>query len=493
MKIIKILIGFSFLLISDLYGQIKLSEIMGNPDGSEYTDEFIEIYNSGDTTVKLTNFYLVAEDDTSNIVFLTDSVLEAGHYGIILDSDYDTTSGNYEENIPDSISRFTINRANFSSYNISNSSSELIQILSNNYTMIDTHSTNPSYDNGYSDERINFEKDIWESSLNINGTPGFENSTFLLDYDLIVTIENSTYSNDSIFINLSILNYSQKTSSAFDINYCIDTDLDSKMTDETIYTKTITDTIQPLDTLNIMLSIPPYFKGANRVIVELDYSEDEDTTNNIDFAIVNVPLDSNDFIITEFVRAPRDIHSAEYFEILSQCDSPINLMNLQFSDMTGTVPIEDEIIVEKDSFFVFTESVELTESFPDLKNVCVMSNWRSLNNTSDQIFLTDFYDNYIDKVIYTLDWDIPDDYAAELISPKLNNNNKSNWKAVQSGSPGFENFSQLVEYNLIATINDCNYSSDLINFNLTIQNYSQNPSSTFDINYCIDTNLDSNF
>ncbi len=449
-----------------------------------YAAEYLEIYSNTAYPVNLKNIK-IADNIGSAVITNENNILRSHEYFVaVKDSSLwqlYSKPGNWLQlsNLPSQ-----------------NNSEDLIEIRNSNDLVIDMVDYKSLWDTG---DDIAFERlsELLPSNESSSwaktdtGSPGFKNNNQLAKNDLIATISDYNYSNDLINLDLTIQNYSQNASSLFDINYCIDTDLNSKMTGETIYSTTVSEAIQPIDTMNISLSIPPYFKGANRVIVELDYSEDEDTTNNVDSEIINVPLDSNDFVITEFVYAPGDIHSAEYFEILSQSEKPINFLNLRFSDLTDTVTIENEVIVEKDSFYVFTESVELTESFPDLENVCVMDNWRSLNNTSDQILLTDFYDNYIDKVIYTSDWNIPSDYSAELISPKLNNNDKSNWKAVQPGSPGFENYSQLVEYNLIATISDYNYSNDLINFDVTVQNYSQNASSLFNINYCIDTDLNS--
>ena len=745
-----------FISTNIIFGQIKLSELMIDPNGSEYTDEFIEIYNYSDSTIKLTDYYYLVDDDTLSISTFPDSTLEAEHYGIILDPDYDTTFGNYSGLIPDSVVQFTVGGSGFS---LTNSSPKLIQILSESFALIDSHLTgNPFPDAGHSDERIKYDKNIWKSSLNINGTPGFKNSvspdeyeleiiidscyffdneiigtgeiiniglndigsidlqvwndfnfdsiyttdefkyselindtlhsedtttfnfslsydllgsnqifakvknsthnisdsTFknvsvplnekdllinefypipvktyaaeyleiysnttypvnlkdikiadnktsavitnennilrsheyfvavkdsslwqlyskpenwlqlsnlpsqnnsedlieirnsndlvidmvdykslwdtgddiaferlsellpsnessswaktdtgspgfennnqLVEHDLIITISDYNYSNDLINFDVTVQNYSQNANSPFDINYCIDTDLNSKMTGETIYSTTVSEAIQPIDSLNISLNIPPYFKGANRVIVELDYSEDEDTTNNIDSEIINVSLDSNDFIITEFLRAPGDVHAAEYFEILSQSEKPINFLNLRFSDLTGTVTIENEVIVEKDSFFVFTESVELTESFPDLKNVCVMNNWRSLNNTSDQILLTDFYDNYIDKIAYTSDWNIPSDYSAELINPQLSSNEESNWKAVQPGSPGKTNLSFAKDNEVLLyaiSIEDSVEINETISFSCVAKNIGQENINRITLQFFIDKNADS--
>ncbi|MEA3501056.1 MAG: lamin tail domain-containing protein, partial [Candidatus Marinimicrobia bacterium] len=150
--------------------------------------------------------------------------------------------------------------------------------------------------------------------------------------------------------------------------------------------------------------------------------------------------------------------------------------------------------VEKDSFFVFTESVELTESFPDLKNVCVMSNWRSLNNTSDQIFLTDFYNNYINKITYTSDWDIPDDYAAELINPKLSSNDDSNWQAVQPGSPGKTNPSFANDKEIILSsisIADSVETDKTISFSCVATNIGQETINGVTLEFFIDANADS--
>ncbi|MEA1986282.1 MAG: lamin tail domain-containing protein, partial [Candidatus Marinimicrobia bacterium] len=127
-------------------------------------------------------------------------------------------------------------------------------------------------------------------------------------------------------------------------------------------------------------------------------------------------------------------------------------------------------------------------------NYSVMNNWRSLNNISDKILISDFYDNEIDIIEYDSDWNIPSDYSAELVNPVLNNSDKSNWKAVQPGSPGKTNPSFAIDKEISLSnisIVDSVEINENISFSCVAKNIGQTNISEIILDFYIDENLDS--
>ncbi|MEA3499962.1 MAG: lamin tail domain-containing protein, partial [Candidatus Marinimicrobia bacterium] len=491
MKIIKIVIIFLFLLINDLYSQIKLSELMIDPNGDESTDEFVEIFNNSDSTIKITDYYYSDIDDTLSILTFPDSILKAKHYGIILDPDYDTTSGNYSGLIPDSASQFTVGGSGLS---LTNSTPKSIRILSENYAIVDSHSTgNPFPNSGYSDERIKYGENNWRTSKSVNGTPGFKNSVSPNDFELTVTIDSCSFFNDKIIGTIKIINTGLNDIKNVDLQVWNDSNFDSTFTSgEFKYSEVINDSLYCGDTSNFNFSLSYQMLGSNQIFTKVTnstYSIFDSTYKN-----VIVPLNEKDLLINEFYPRPVKTYSAEYLEIYNNSSYMINLKNLKIADNTSSEIItNDNHILQQDEYFVAVEDSSLWQLFSKPLNWLQLNGLPTQNKYYDLIEIQDDNGTQIDMVDYQSSWDTDDDIAFERLSSLLPSNESSSWAKTDTGSPGFKNNNQLAEYDLSATINDCNYSSDLINFNLTIQNYSQNPSSTFDINYCIDTNLDSNF
>lgn len=66
---------------ADVLTQVRLSELLPNPSGSEIDDEYIELFNSGTTTVRLAGTVLA--DESSVYTFSDDQTIGPGEYFII--------------------------------------------------------------------------------------------------------------------------------------------------------------------------------------------------------------------------------------------------------------------------------------------------------------------------------------------------------------------------------------------------------------------------
>jgi len=77
--------------ITGLDGQaLTINEVMTDPVGSDYYDEFIELYNYGDLAVTLSGYYLEINDYVDTLSFVADygDVLLPHSFALIMDRGY---------------------------------------------------------------------------------------------------------------------------------------------------------------------------------------------------------------------------------------------------------------------------------------------------------------------------------------------------------------------------------------------------------------------
>ncbi len=75
--------------------QVVINEIMFAPQGSEFFDEYIELFNAGDRAVDLTG-WRIGDDDETNALVGEAMVLAPGAYALVMDEGYGTRSTHYD-------------------------------------------------------------------------------------------------------------------------------------------------------------------------------------------------------------------------------------------------------------------------------------------------------------------------------------------------------------------------------------------------------------
>jgi hypothetical protein len=421
------------LLTSFLPAQILLNEFMIDPE-NDNTGEYIEIYNAGDTVIDLSLYYICDAQDTDKIIPFPDALLYPGQYGLLLDPDY---SGEYDHLLPDSIPCFSIPDSRFGMYGISNSTHKPFSILSQELEIIDIYITgSPVWpDATFSIERDRFQDTLWSMSSDPFGTPGFRNSSSPKDHDLSISDLCLNVVDNILSIELSINNIGLKEISQFNYGYIVDISNYQTHLNDTIIVHL--DTLVKAGASLLFHTVHELnFRGAFTLTAYIEYPDNcRDTTRSSGFA----PIRENELIITEFVSQTGDDFSCEYIELLSRSKYPIQVMELEIYDMTGSTRVLSDYILMPDSMFVLAQSASFHDDFPSVSNYIIPPAWRSLNNSEDDIRLLNHSGSPICNLHYNAVWDILPDCAMQLVDTALNYRDPLNWESSQHGSPGSYN------------------------------------------------------
>tara|TARA_B100001123_G_scaffold444678_1_gene594186 strand:+ start:992 stop:1840 length:849 start_codon:yes stop_codon:yes gene_type:complete len=167
---------------------VRLTEVMYDPAGSELTDEFTEVQNIGPLPVDMTGWRVGEGAVTEALIAVGSASLASGQFGLLLDPDYELGVGAYAP-LPGDASLFLLDDGTFGRSGLSNTQAETIVLLNAQGDTIDTHTYSIGTDEGFSEERTRGIEDLWSAMLWRGGTPGSINSISPKEMDLEVTAD----------------------------------------------------------------------------------------------------------------------------------------------------------------------------------------------------------------------------------------------------------------------------------------------------------------
>ncbi len=167
------------------YPSVILSEIFANPTGA-LNSEWIELINISDSLILLDNWQIY--DASGNVMSLS-GIIESNEYLVLVQDKF-----NFENYYSNSITSI-IEPDNWTTLN---NSSETV-VLVDNYGII---SDNFEYENSFAEnhswsrDENNLAEKIWGRSVNLGGTPGYENELYPVQSNSIniVTITPTHFS-----------------------------------------------------------------------------------------------------------------------------------------------------------------------------------------------------------------------------------------------------------------------------------------------------------
>ncbi len=408
-------ISLVLLAISLQANDIRISEVMSNPQGSEYENEFIEIYNQSDHVMQINGWVISDGSGVDTIAHLSGPIqLQAHGYAIILDPGYVFSTGPYSTLIPDSIPVYTISTdASFGSGGLANTSESVI-IYSPDSLTVSQMSWSRASDNGYSWERVSTDTPdslaIWQQSLVENGTPGFRNSVQAPQYNLSLQdiIINHDQLGEAVEVNLTIKNSGEKAVGGFSL-YLYRDDNQNEIPDMTDWelSQEYSDSIASQETLEIPLILFELESGVHQVEARIFAAGDEqETDDTIRFQIVG-HYPENVVSVSEIMFSPASDQGGEWIEIRNISEAPVSLQGWTLSDANQTrYPITDSLhYLQPDCLLTLCREQAVLEYFSlPLDKALMLETWPTLNATSDSVRLFDAKGHLVSRAFYRGSW-----------------------------------------------------------------------------------------
>jgi len=331
-------------IFTSIFSQtITLNEVMADPAGADYYDEFIELYNCGDSAVELNGWCLKINEYTDSLSFVTDygDTLPGHGFTVIMDRGYlvDNKSSTYEDLIPDNALLVTIQDNSLARSGLTNTAASQIYLLNSRGDTVSAVLTMGKPQSGYSWEKIvpegNNQSSNWGNSRNLRGTPGFRNSLSPYDYDVMVSGLKQVSPvgivkpEEPIEIDFVVKNVGQQVAEAVQIGLGADRDLD-RVIDDTYLE--VTETLGPGDSVIKAVRLPGFDSGRHCLLAQAELMTDEFPNNDRDSLDIEVSFWPKCLVINEFMYYPATDSGGEWVELLNISADTVNLKNWSFND-----------------------------------------------------------------------------------------------------------------------------------------------------------------
>ena len=426
------------MVIFSLFSALIINEVMSNPAGLESgagspgdRNEFIEIYNSGNDTVDISQ-YLIADRSVSDNIQAWDTtfpdpnaitgttLIPPKFYGVIMDPEYiDSGDGTHLQPYRFSDSTIVL-KIDDTTIGDGLSSKDTIYLISPAGDTIDFFAQGESSVDGVSYERVNpflpGNTDNTKLCVDSSGsTPGKRNSVFMGNGIYISTL-NLTDTLISVTLFNPGLDLTGDTIFIYD-----DYNRDGlKAEDELIYSEFVT--LDGGDSLKV-LRPATFDQGVHLVVAMTGYSRMQ--------RYIRIGNKIGDLVINEIMAAP-DL-GCEWIELYNPNGFSLSVKGWMIQGRTlGDVALEplSYLIVADDS----TEFISVY-GMPDAP---LMSLSLSLANTGDTIDLMTQDSFVMDRTFYT---ETERGFSIEKINPLLPSDELTSWSTsvVAGGTPGRRN------------------------------------------------------
>lgn len=439
-----------FMLTISLYAsEIRISEVMANPQGSEYENEFIEIYNPNDHVMHIKGWILSDGTGLDSITHMAGpELIHAKGYGLVLDPGYDLLGGIYSGLIPDSIPLYTISTdGTFGSGGLSNSG-ESVLIRNMDSSIVSSMSWDKSTDNGYSWERVDLNAPdsiaVWEMSLIENGTPGYVNSVTPDRFDLNIEWVRISESEDRVQVAILVHNHGSED--------VVNSDLIIRITRQFDELHNLTRTIPSISSGDSLLWYESFSIdqcGWIQTSVQTQVSEDSDVFNIESY----ISCDPTPLIINEIMPIPPAAED-EWVEIFNRSSLTMNLRGWSIADnsMSLKTICDSSLYVMSGEYLLLLKGLNVSGVKWGTQQ-WVIDGFPTLNNSADEVSLSDPTDTMIDRIAYDETTGLVEGRSLERV--RTDGSGSDNWRvsvAAEGSTPGSRNSLHLVELGTGITI-----------------------------------------
>lgn len=515
LKIVILIIFIPAFGVQQARSQIILSEVMFDPVGADYYDEFIEIFNlSHSDTVDLSGWKISDGSDVDRIVAVQHGLkLQPRQYGIILDSGYFGNSSRYNQLIPSDALIVTIDDAAFGSSGLTNTSPKPIILISNRGDTVAYYVYSIDNPPGYSDEKINLagpdSSENWANSKVLNGTPGSPNSVSELGYNIKVVLQASpaeVQPAHPVALIASVTNIGGQPALDITLTFFEDLNGDSSATsDEQLGERMLIPiALQKNESYQTNLTFDSLSSGIHLFLVHAEFAFDQDLSDNWSTKVVKIGFRPRQIVINEIMYRPAG-QQPEWFEIFNPAQQPINLKEWQFSDANTNQKFrlsDSNLSIASGGFVIVAESANLKQYYSNITSPVIIPTrgWPALNNNGDAIELYDPIGTVVDQVSYSPSWGNEPGISLERKDPSGNSDDPSNWGQSQhseGATPGMENSIAPAAFDLelsnIQFLPTAIHAQEAISMIASIANVGRNTVSHFQFLCFIDLNRDEVF
>ena len=496
-------------LLAQVDSSLIISEVMFYPASGP--NEFIEIYNTSTiNTIDLDSFKIIYSTSNPDIIVgaAEGTLLQPNSFAVVLEGDYPFGAGIYDGLIPTEALILKIDNNSFGTSGMANTSDRPIWLINTVDDTLEAYTYSANNSQTFSDEKINLVKDSstanWANSLVQNGTPGFQNSVTPVQFDLalssLIFTPTLLFEGDDVTITANVQNLGSEAAANYSVEIYNDVNFDSVADPgELIFSQNYFNLASgdSISASTVMNSLPA---GNYQVIAQVDFAPDENLLNNskIKTFIVHPPGNIfNDVVINEIMYSPYT-GEPEWVELFNNTNQSINLGGWRFADTTSGVILGPPIgpVLEPNDFIILSAS-ETIHNFYDIPVEVLVLNLPSLNNTGDNLSLTDFNGELIDSVAYNPSWGGSNEHSLERVSSVAGSNDPLNWGtsvSIYRATPGRINSLTQKDFDLVAADISFNpqypLSEDTVSISAKVENAGLN-SATYSIQLFEDTNLDS--
>jgi len=441
---------------------IRINEIMYHPETGE--PEWVELYVAQDS-VDFRHWILKDAGHKGEAISGTKHLYQQGEF-VILAEDQSVLQSYPDLDFP------VITVDHFPTLNNGTDSVRIFDATTNLQDDFE-YSSEMGGDVGISLERINLaatttEANNWGSSVSeLGATPGNINSIAILDNDVVVDPISVTVEpkfpkpNENWNLSFQVKNAGLNPVSNLDIFLYEDRNADHEFESGELYFQDSHNiNLTTNDSAEINLVVPGLNRGVHPLRLFVSMPNEMRPTDNIADFTVSVSFPEQTLLITEFAPIPGEGWS-EFVEIYNPTSDTISLENWALTDNSASAKITIlplDLLPEQYAVLAPDSSINQEFSPPDNAQYCVISKWRSLNNSGDAIVLEDPTGKIIDSLSYTTDWDISSGVSKERrwylnSTVEIETWEPENWLnsgAEKGATPGWLNSQAVIESQVLA-------------------------------------------
>ena len=441
----------------EVWSQVVLNEVMFDPSGSDYYDEFVELLNTSSDTVNLAGWQIGDDQELDGLVDAGQGLsLLPGQFALVLDPGYFQHSSTYDSLIPSEALVVTIDDGAFGSGGFSNSHPETVFLVSTAGDTVGAYRYSLGNAPGFSDEKLDPEgddsADNWADARVFLGTPGFVNSVAQKAVDVALSLVGRdtmlVSERQRVHLSAVVRNLGKQAVRAAGVVLWWDRDADGTPGGAEIVERKTLPALSPGDSTSVEFDWSLPGVGLYLLRAQVETAGDGTLGDNSDSVLVAAPCKAGEVVINEIYYRPA-AGEPEWIELYNVGPDSVSLAGWWLSDGTrrGTVQLRLDAarrLLAPGGYAVLAETHEFS-GFVQLPPGCVLqprNGFPSLNNTGDVVIIRDFAGTAVDSVRYWPSWGGENGISLERVRPKCSSTDRDNWRssvATDGSTPGRKN------------------------------------------------------